>query len=604
MLREDGRVVLKDRVKTAKRRALVSFLVGSLIGAVIFLLQYGTDVLDFTNVKWLTHSNDLEGLWDLSQHYFGWVAYRKSQWSFPIGLLDGITAGPISVAYTDSIPLFAVFFKVLSPLLPADFQYFGLFELITYILMGGFGSLCTSKYSKSFLVDGFSAVLFVVSPVLLKRTFYHTALSAHFLILAAICLWIYKDSLSAKKRIILWSILCVISTLINPYYVPMVMGILLCSLLQEFILVRKWIYTIISVIIPGISTLFVGWIIGLFYGEVSSGGKGLEMVSFNLNQLINPNNPLLRHSDYQFDYVSYSKLLRPLSLHTDWQMEGFSYLGIGCILLCILVAVLWVRDLIVRRKLFASKTYRRKYISYIIAVAVGVVVFTLLALGPDASFGTHVIYSIKWPDAIYNLFAMFRTCGRFIWPVYYGIMTVALIGINALIDKKLLITIIVGACTLIQIIDLWPSFVYKHEVYKSAYNSNESSYINPLYTSDTWNGLKDRIDEIVFVPPTENTICFLAEKSCMFEQYAIENDIQMNASYCSRDVSAMADKYASSKLSAEKNNNNDGKAVYVMLYDYMIPVVKDAGLSVYKYNDIYIAYDVDLSMYKELELVK
>ena len=40
-----------------------------------------------------------------------------------------------------------------------------------------------------------------------------------------------------------------------------------------------------------------------------------------------------------------------------------------------------------------------------------------------------------------------------------------------------------------------------------------------------------------------------------------------------------------------------------MLFDYMIGAVKDAGLSVYRYNDFYIATDIDISMYKELELV-
>ena len=95
-----------------------TFLWGVAVGVVTFLLLYGVAVLNPVNVNWLRHSNDLEGLWDLSQHYLGWVAYRKTPWTFPIGMTEGITAEPISVVYTDSIPLFALFFKALSPLLP------------------------------------------------------------------------------------------------------------------------------------------------------------------------------------------------------------------------------------------------------------------------------------------------------------------------------------------------------------------------------------------------------------------------------------------------------------------------------------------------------
>lgn len=51
----------------------------------------------------------------------------------------------VSVLYTDSIPLFAIFFKALSPLLPETFQYFGLFGLMCYMLNGGFAGIDCCK---------------------------------------------------------------------------------------------------------------------------------------------------------------------------------------------------------------------------------------------------------------------------------------------------------------------------------------------------------------------------------------------------------------------------------------------------------------------------
>lgn len=119
------------------------FLIGALIGAVLFVLIYGFSVLNVTNDAWLLTGKDLQ------QHYIGWKYYRDAAWNFPIGLHDGLTHPyMVSVLYTDSIPLFAIFFKALSPLLPETFQYFGLFGLMCYMLNGGFAGIDCGKNSE------------------------------------------------------------------------------------------------------------------------------------------------------------------------------------------------------------------------------------------------------------------------------------------------------------------------------------------------------------------------------------------------------------------------------------------------------------------------
>ncbi len=71
---------------------------------------------------------------DPSQHYLGWEFYRRSDWFFPLGLTDQL-AYPLktSVIYTDSIPLFAVFFKLFRHILPAQFQYFGIWGVVVLL---------------------------------------------------------------------------------------------------------------------------------------------------------------------------------------------------------------------------------------------------------------------------------------------------------------------------------------------------------------------------------------------------------------------------------------------------------------------------------------
>ena len=101
------------------------------IGLICFCVIYGTKVLNPGYVDWILSGGDL------TQHYLGWVAYRASDWHFPIGMVDTL-AYPYqtSIIFTDSIPLFAVIFKALSPILPETFQYFGLWGVCCFVLQG------------------------------------------------------------------------------------------------------------------------------------------------------------------------------------------------------------------------------------------------------------------------------------------------------------------------------------------------------------------------------------------------------------------------------------------------------------------------------------
>lgn len=573
-----------------KEKPIFTFIIGAIIGLVAFLMIYGVDVLLFTNVNWLTDSESLEGLWDLTQHYNGWLYYRQTPWTFPIGMTENVCPEPISVAYMDSIPLFAIIFKVLSPILPATFQYFGLFELLTYMLMGGFGSLITYKYSKNVIFNSISAGLFVVSPVLIKRTFYHTALSAHFLILIAICLWIYREEISYKKYVIYWTLLGILCVLINPYYVPMVFGIMLCSVVQEIIEKKVWKRNVLLIIAPIIGVIFVGWIIGLFAGSQSASGDSLEIVSYNLNQFFNPADPVLHHDSkgpvVTGEVREYSKFIDPIVLHTGWQMEGFSYLGLGIIIMMIVSVI--VGAFYIENKV--NKNNIRKLISIIISVLIGVVVFTLLAMGPVGSYGESVLYHIKWPQSIYNLFAMFRTCGRLIWPVYYGVYTIVLLIFAKTVKGNKWIWLVVIVCTVIQLLDISPSLTYKRKIYSNI-GYNEEVDVNPLLSSEIMKEIAQNHDEIVFLPETRYEICLCGNWSCKFQQYALENNMKMSAAYCSRDVSVIADEYANDIIEKKRNGESFPNVIYVVMFEKNLDRFKDLNIDFFKLDDVYIGVE-------------
>ena len=91
-------------------------VIGGFIGLAVFLIIYGFAPLNPTNDVFVL-SGYLEK--DVAQHYAGWKLFRNSPWAFPLGVGSHIEY-PYgnSVSYTDSIPLFAIFFKAISNILP------------------------------------------------------------------------------------------------------------------------------------------------------------------------------------------------------------------------------------------------------------------------------------------------------------------------------------------------------------------------------------------------------------------------------------------------------------------------------------------------------
>ena len=559
-------------------KSVYAFLTGLVIGVVVFVMIYGVKVIVPTNTEWLLHSDDIEGSIDLTQHYMGWVYYRDTPWAFPIGLTEGIYNEPVSVVYTDSIPLFAVIFKIFSGVLPDNFQYMGLFGLLCYALMGGFGALVTRRFSSDFIVNVISSIFFVLSPILLNRMYLHTALSAHFLLVAGIVLWLYRDRMKHGRYILAWTFLVAGGTLINAYFTPMLIGILLCSIVQDVISGEKIRRCIMLIIFPIAFSLLGAWVIGMFYGDTNaSGSGGLDILSFNLDAFFNPMTYAtdFGHFTHDFKEITYSDIIRSFPLVSPYQNEGFAYLGLGMLILVIISVVLLIayairRAVRVRRVSQASTESaqpgipqdikqgalrtRRNIISYIIALIIYVGVFTFLALSPTWTLGSVELFSIPWSETIWNILSIFRSTGRFIWAVYYMIMSLALIVpayifartkpdtyASCLFPKKDVLTIekytvivIIALCLVVQIIDLWSAMKQKHYDF-----TKDVEYESDLQ-DPAWEDIANVCDKIVVYPPSQD-LYWDGISALTFEIFAYEHDMTMNMTYMSRDLTEYAD---------------------------------------------------------------
>lgn len=592
-----------------KLTALHVFIFGKLIGITVFLLIYGVSVLSFTNVDWLLASTKLEGLSDLSQHYLGWVAFRNSPWHFPFGLFDGLYSDSLSITYTDSIPLFAIPFKLLSPLLPEQFQYFGLYGILSYALTGGFAALLLWFGTSSTIYSIIGSFFFVLSPVLTKRMFYHTALASPFLILTAFCLCMGTSKLKRNTWILLWAVLCGVAMLINPYYVPMVVGILLCRLLYELLLYKKFSALIAPILFSCESVLICGFLTGMFSGSVSASANGLEDLSFNLLQFVNPANQQLRiiHREYLWETQNYSRFLPALPLTSPWQVEGFSYLGFGILILFAIELLLCIyRFWMIRYRTpnmtenisthVTTCTNKRAIFSCTLSLLTGAIVFTLLALSPTATVLDHTLYHIAYPDTIYQLLSVFRSTGRLIWPVYYGLITLVLLGLYHLLKhyRKPTACIILCIGLLIQLVDLSPSLTDKHIPY--AKKVKDITYVSPLHSS-AWDILGTSCEQIVFYPPTHYGLYCDPYVSCTFVEYAERYGLTCNISYLSRNLSAEADDATYAHFQKRKAGVTFPKNIYVFFDISKVPPASETRLRYYEIDGYLIGTELDLDAY-------
>ena len=528
---------------TKKDKSIV-FVLGGLLAAVSFVCIFGFRVLIPTYDDWLLFSRD--GV-DNMQHYQGWVAYRRSPWQFPIGLIEGILyPDRISVIYTDSVPLFAIFFKLLSPVLPETFQYFGIFGLICAFLLGAFASLFIYRFTEHRVYSVLCALFFSTAFVFLHRMFYHTALSAQWIVVASLYLWLacgYRDEKYDIKRVACWSVLSVVALLTEAYFLPMVWGIMVCDLIgfgfykESFF---EFVSSAVKCVLPMAAlTVLTGWVSGLFYGDVDSTGLGLGVYTFNLINFINP---------------FWMSSVIPWLPSDFFQYEGLAYLGLGIFLLIAVILILWICKKLRGEEQESSTLDRSKYIPLVVFFFG----FIIAAVSPTISLGDYRM-TLPLPEFVLSLWSTFRSSGRLIWPVYYLIILSVCIGVKKLIKNPRAAVAILCFAFFIQLYDAHGFIGGLHDKFFV-----RQTYISGL-SDPMWEEI-GRDYEHIMVCPDVHAIYYTYEGEEL-EHFALQNGMTMNIVYTARVVSDRVNDAAEETLDRIRTgiDEPDKNTVYVFL---------------------------------------
>ena len=350
---------------SSARSVPVAPLVGGALGAVFCLAVFGPAMVRPTNLGW-TMRHDTQ-TYVLAFHHF-----RREPWQWPPGAISGV-GYPVgtSVGNSDAIPVVAFPLKLLHGALPDPLQYLGAWVLLCYVLQGLFGVLLVRQATADPWLQVMGSALFVQAPALLNR-FGHTALCAHFTLLAAI--WIATDRVHGWSwRLGAWLLLCAATAAIQPYIAVMVVGLALAMVASDAWIDRRAGGAVIRfagalVGIIGV-TVAVFWICGYFLVG-SATDLGLEGFGYFSMNLLSPVNG-----------QGYSGLLPAFASATPGQDEGLVYFGLGWLALTAVALGLTIRG---------RGGWPRLRLGWIVVAG-----FLLLAISPVVTFGPLVVVDLQ-----------------------------------------------------------------------------------------------------------------------------------------------------------------------------------------------------------------
>jgi hypothetical protein len=457
----------------------------------------GMKIINPKNVSWL---QDGDGTAELSWEFFR----RQSLFQFPIGKNPnyGLEISN-SIAFDGAIPLMSLILRPFSFLMGDRFQYFGIFLFVTFALNYLIAKKIFTYLEFNYLNSSFSAIIVSLSPIILNRYIdnTHYSLTAAFLIFFGIFL-VLKNDLSLSK----WNILFALCILIHFYFVLFIFTLyvvfLLASLIRKKQTVAKMFINLL--IILGTNTTIM-YVVGYFYGGVSSSDVGYGLFRSTLLSLIDPS--------------GWSIILPDLG-EPDGAYEGFSFLGFSTIFLLIilLVAKLNTNMNVVKNVDFA-------------AIWVTSIILFIFSLSNKISFGKRELIEFKVPELILNIFNSFRSSGRFSWLLVFAILFWVLIKLNSYLKPKnlsilLLISLIIG------IVDAGPQLLsQRYEKFSNQYKNN--------LTNMAWSEIGECYKKIRVYPPVPSV-----DNYYNFVNLANKLDLGINTGRFSRvNVNSLNDAY-------------------------------------------------------------
>jgi len=484
---------------------------------IIFYFLFGTEYSSIYNTQWLSSG-------DLSTYQIGWNFFKNDQWRFPLGQNPnyGMDIGG-SIVYSDSLPLFAIIFKIFKNFLPFNFQYFSLWIFISIFLQFFFFFQIIKKKTNNYNYALIGSIFFGLAPIFIHRTGIHLTLVGQWIILSGF----YIEILDTKYKNLLRRLNILLSATIHFYFTILLIIFYFIIKFDSFFFKKEKFYPIIrDIFLTILSLVLLMYIIGYFeFGVDDALGWGYGYYNFNLNSFFNSS------GFNNLGTFSWSQFL-PSQKIQNYEYEGFSYLGLSGIIFFII----FIYGFILKKDIFLLN----KKITLLV-----IFVFLPLAISNNINFGPINIIHIELNKFIYGFFSIIRASGRLIWPIYYLIFFTGIIFFyNNFNNPKKRILIIIFLLSL-QIFDLSTGLknYYLGNAYKITKNNSLSDNI--------WTVIPKKFDKLRTFYKVNYSSLFYKLSEYLKRVVSIETDI-FHLSRIDREKT-VSDRY---KLIDDLNNYN------------------------------------------------
>jgi len=462
-----------------------------LAGLAFAIAVFGTPMVDPASIDWLMHA-------DRAQGFLGWEFYRNEPETFPLGQIRSLLA-PVgaSLAYTDAIPWLAIVLKPLSPVLPPTFQFAGLWIALGDALQGVFGFLILQRLLDEPLTSFAGSLLIIISPVLLHRKG-HISLCGQWLLLAALLAYVAtRRPRNTRSFLIWWAPLIILACGTHPYLAMMIVMLACAASVDGAVprgraeatscerrrrgTVQVGLRLICVLVLAAVSLYAFD-----YFGDASPEEHGFGLYSANLLSLVDPR--------------EWSTLVPELAV-TPGEYEGFGFAGSGVILVVAIAAILRLCGR--RPAATAAQREGRKW-GLVLALAA----MTLFAFGSHLRFGPWEIADLtaaySWIDPVPSIF---RSSGRFIWPLHYICILAAIVCLVRSIGRPRIATLALLVAVVVQLGDSWHVYAAQNVIWMALQND-----WNPL-RSPAWSELGRDYAEIRLVPP------YVHDATCLPSSY-------------------------------------------------------------------------------------
>ena len=491
------------------------------------------------NYKWLYSKGDGA----LTQ--LGFEFFRKSpffQW--PITAVPQYVTGSHMILPTENaIP--NLIGKVVGVVFSGNFQFVGLWIVLSFALQGYFGAKLLGRFVDSGSSIVFGSFFFVLSPALLYRVgvMNHYALGGHWMILAAFYLYFGIES---KTRT--WGLLLFFGMLTSVYISAMLLVMFLAHQTKKYLLTKE--ISGPNLVLPLVAAVSGFLVMG--YASTRSSTTGSNFFRLNAIAWFNPG----YSDDGSFSMVlnsfGSSRLRRVFS--EEW--EGFQYLG-TVVIAGVLLGLANVRKMQIRR-------IWRGYAPILLAGS-ALFVFAL----SNRIVILQQEFSYWWPSQLLDLRQIFRGATRFGLPAYYLVTLFAVVQIIRFCSVKKL-KAGVAIASVLMLIESSPGITYVRSEFSSS-KTYETSIVD-----QKWEEIAKTHSKIAIYPNFDLQVGeltgdakFWIDRWFDLAKFAVDHDLSTNFGYVPRPLTDYISKQDAQILNELQNGALQPSTVYVLANETM-----------------------------------